>query len=566
MAEVRVDPETGRNQIKVGDKWLYGTAGKSLDQVKNNPTSAPRASQSVMDIRNATRPDEYGGAVSSPIGDAYNRMSDDQRKEFQLADSAGQEAIARRLAQESGVDLGGGGITQQPSQSNSQNDMLQQILDNMRGMSDSYYESQKGMLDASKSAALADLKKSYDDAVARGEMSVREAEDAFAQQAEAINQDAYRNAENRNVVGQQRGIGNSQQFLGMQATDQARSGQLNNQNRSIRDTRIADIKTRINSLTTQKDLDINRVNEQYNANLSSARANADMAYQQQAGQLMMGDYQSQQQLQNQLQLMGQQQQYNLQNMGVGHNYDMAKMDKQNDFAFAMQDRQFANQLESMAQQFGYNSQQMIQEYALRGDQMDKGHKQDLEKMAQANGYDMQKMATQYNNQVKMFEKQVAQSEKDMQKAIEQEQKRYELERDRALAQFNPNTDEYRIAQSQMEQANRQRQQEIMNEFRTNAYMNTILNNPYLSQGLTGNLQEPTPSGFGNFNQTEVDDYNSTLDAIRRYNSLFNEPGWENMQIPVGQNFVPPSNARGSVDIYNDKTGNPLSDWLLNMFK
>lgn len=572
-AQTRVDPDTGRNQIKLpnSDKWLFGGA------LEKTESTSGRVSQEMMDIRNATRPDEHGGAISSPIGDAYLRMTDEQKREFQLADAAGQEAIARRLAQESGVNLGGGNVGSGMGGQSQQNDLLQQILDNMRGMSDSYYESQKGILDASRSAAIADLKKAYDDAVASGEMSVREAEDAFAQQVEMINQDAYRNAENRNVVGQQRGIGNSQQFLGMQATDQARTSQLSNQNRSIRDTRIADIKTRINSLTTQRDLDINRVNEQYNANLSSARASADLAYQQQAGNLMMGDYQAQQQFQQQLALMSQQNQYNRENMGLGHQYDLDKMglgqqfdldkmDKQNDYNVAMQDQNFQNDLQKMATQNGYNVANMIQEYALRGEQMDKGHKQDLEKMAKAHGYDMSKIAQQYNNQVSLFNKQVAQAEKEAEKAIQLEQQRYERDMERALSQYTPGTSEYKIAQSQLEAQNRQRQQEIMEEFRTNAYMNSIFNNPYLSQGLTGNLKEPTPNGFGNFNPKEVDNYNSVLDAIRRYNSVYNEPGWEGMQIPVGGNFVPPTDARGSVDIYNDKTGNPLSNWLLNLLK
>ena len=218
--------------------------------------------------------------------------------------------------------------TQPIQNNNSMND----IMNALAIMSGAYMQQQQAMLEATRQNQLANLQKAYSDAVAQGKMSIRDAEDQYVQQLNAINQAAYQDAERTKLYGQNMGLSNSQQMVGLMQADNARKNSLLNQNMTIRDKRINDIRDRINAITAQRDLDIANVNAQYDAGLQQAMATAMMNMGNNAFGLLQNDYLANREHQRALELS------NIE-------YERAKemMDKEQRFA-----------LEKMEKEYGYS--------------------------------------------------------------------------------------------------------------------------------------------------------------------------------------------------------------------
>lgn len=178
-------------------------------------------------------------------------------------------------------------FSQSQPQSNTSMDNMMNMLGMMSG---AYVQQQQGMLEAARQNQFTNLQKAYSDAVAQGRMSVRDAEQQFNEQSQSINQSAYQDAERTKLYGQDMGISNSQQMVGLMQGDDARKNSLINQNMTMRDKRINDIKDRVNAITTQRDLDVANVNAQYDAGMQQAMGTAMSNMTNNMFNVMQGDY------------------------------------------------------------------------------------------------------------------------------------------------------------------------------------------------------------------------------------------------------------------------------------
>lgn len=251
---------------------------------------------------------------------------------------------------------------------------MQTFDDTLKRQADAQYAQQQAMLGQARDAQIAELQKAYANAIEQGQISVRQAQADFAQQAEMINQQAYQDAQGTNLTAESRGIGNSQQLLGLMAGDNSRKNGLINQNMTTRDRRIADISDRIKNITTQSNLDMANANATYNYGLASAKGQIDANRYNKLFDVQHEDYTANRDNQFDLNKMNIQQRYVLDQMAKQQGYDLAKMDKQQ-----------VQQLAQMAKAQGY----------------------DLEKMKQGNYYDMLLQNDAQAHDVGMFNRQSA---------------------------------------------------------------------------------------------------------------------------------------------------------------
>lgn len=212
----------------------------------------------------------------------------------------------------------------------SMNDMM-----NMLGaMSGAYVQQQQGMLESTRQNQLANLQKAYSDAVSQGRMSIRDAEEQYTQQADSINQTAYQDAERTKLYGQNMGLSNSQQMAGLMQGDNARKNSLINQNITVRDKRINDIRDRINSITTQRDLDVTNVNAQYDAGLQQATGTAMMNMGNNAFGLMQNDYTANREHQRALELSDIEYERAKEKMNEEQRFALERIEKEHGYAVA----------------------------------------------------------------------------------------------------------------------------------------------------------------------------------------------------------------------------------------
>lgn len=300
---------------------------------------------------------------------------------------------------------------------------------NAQGIYDNSLASQKAFIDASVANQINSLKKAYADAVAQGEISQNEAEKQFQSNVQEIQDSAYLDAQATNIAAEARGIGNSQQMLGMMAGDNARKNRNMQSARSDRDSRLNDIQSRLDAITLQKDLDV-----------TNAQTQGDLQYQQAMtglqSQLMNNNMMLDQTAYNQIadieKMAGQQgfqasmahqnQLWNKENMNMSHLYDMEKMGTNQMYTqdnmmmnhqFGLENMGWQQQYtqDNMALQQGYTQDNMAlnQGYTKENMAIQQGYTQDnmalsqrytLENMAKQHGYDLSKMSVQqkYNLQ------------------------------------------------------------------------------------------------------------------------------------------------------------------------
>lgn len=209
---------------------------------------------------------------------------------------------------------------------------------------------------------ISELQKMLNDAVYSGQMSVKEAERQFEEQVKAINAQAYQDQEVTRHNAQTMGIQNSQQMLGMMASDQARTQSLKSNAMSERDMKIYEINNRIQALKSATAIDIANINANYNNAVTQAQGQimADMYNQQYNTRL--NEYNRLQNAQLGLDQIGLSQRYAQDNMALEQAYALERMDAQQ-----------RHTLEQFAVQHGY----------------------DLEKMSVQQKYTLAQMATQY---------------------------------------------------------------------------------------------------------------------------------------------------------------------------
>lgn len=288
----------------------------------------------------------------------------------------------------------------------SMEDALAEYKEFLKQQTDSSYDSQKAMLDTQKAQRLADLKKALDRAIADGELSTEEANKQFAENVDAINEDAYMNAQATDLSGAQRGIGNSQQLLAMQQGDQRHQAGLTNDSRTARDDRISSIRQKITQITNENALDVSVANESHSNALLSARAQADAQYASGMSQMNMEQYKQALQMKNQLTMqeqafldemakMEKQQGYTKDNMKLGQQYELDKM-KQGQ-QYTQDNMKLGQQYEQanmkLGQMFEQDNMQLSQKYTQSN--MNLQQKLDLSKMSTQQSYALQSLAKQY---------------------------------------------------------------------------------------------------------------------------------------------------------------------------
>lgn len=147
-----------------------------------------------------------------------------------------------------------------------------------RKNADSMYASAEAGYAKTRDQALLDVTKAYNDAIAQGKLSETEAMDAYNNAVKQINESAYRDSQLTNAMAYDRGIGNSQQMLGLMAGDNARANNMRTDVLTERDKRINTLKDRIASLTKEKDLDTAQINKDYNYDITQAKSESDRYY------------------------------------------------------------------------------------------------------------------------------------------------------------------------------------------------------------------------------------------------------------------------------------------------
>lgn len=437
-----------------------------------------------------------------------------------------------------------------------------QMIGNMKTMYDASFANAKSGLDANKSNQLAELQKAYADAVTNGELTVREAEEAFNAQKSELDAAAYQASQQRGVLGAQRGIGNSQQLAGMQATDQANFDKLKNSATTARNTQVNEIRQRINALTTQKDLDLAKVNESYNAALSGARSQADLQYNAAVNNLNAGDYAADRAFSEQMaQLNSAQQaqmaQLNMQNVNAGAQAILqSKLNAQAQQAgfknqVEMQQMAHGQALEILAKQAGYQSAQdavrhgydmekltSTQEFAKLMADITQGYTQS--NMGLQYGYDIGKINQQgaIQGSLQSAAQKNAESLWDKQQAAKDNDYYKSLSREAVSLGLSPMANEYAVRQAQQKQASSVKKQDAIDKMTTEYDMKNVFGNPILPQALAeqnaGKLKNPVPSTipgqimldiYDAFNPfysltDETSAYNSKLNAIDQFNKLY----------------------------------------------
>lgn len=322
------------------------------------------------------------------------------------------------------------------------NQATESYYGNVTDQRDSFIDNQTAQADTAYAENTTELQKAYDRAIQEGTMDKEEARKQFDQGVEAINQQAYQQQQVNNLTGQQRGIQNSQQMIGLQQGNQRNQLNQTNESRNARDDRIADIRNRLATITNEHDLNLAFAGREHNNTLRSIDAqgrqmyaegmqNIDMARFQGAQQLHGQMMSNKQQNQYAIQQMDRQQQHNLQTLEAKHGYTMEQLDQQNIYT-----------LGQMKVQHGYSMEQ--QQAAFQ---------QDLAKMARQAGYNSNLETQRHNNTIKQIGAQAS-------AGIEQEKKQYERERSRMTAQFTPGTPEYNIRNNQLKEASEQRMTQI----------------------------------------------------------------------------------------------------------
>ena len=242
------------------------------------------------------------------------------------------------------------------SQSNWQSPAQQQQMSQMQSMlqnlSGQYYQGQMAQLSSARDSQLKELQSAYADAISEGKGSIRDANSSYESQKGEIQQQAYLDAEQTALYGNDMGIQNSQQMAGLMAGDNARKNTMLNSNMTERDKRIAEINDRLDSIKTKRDLDIANVNSQYDSGLLQARSQAGQMYSNNLFGLYQDDYAANRNQQNALQQMdyqnklaieqmGKQQEFNLQTLAKTFDYDLQKMQVQYGYSSSLQAQQAA---------------------------------------------------------------------------------------------------------------------------------------------------------------------------------------------------------------------------------
>lgn len=220
-----------------------------------------------------------------------------------------------------------------------------QITDAINQGANASYASQQAIIDQQRDDTIANLQSQYDDAVANGEISVRDAENQFKKQSEEINKQHYLNTQATAISAQDMGLANSMQFQGLQRGDLARRDTAVNGAMSERDIKINDIKTRLKQLEQQKNRDITMANNQHGYALAGAKGQSDMQKAQQLSEFYQQNYFMDKEQANQLAMtqLGFAHDEKMQNAGFAHDKEMSNQEFQQQIQMRMKEAEIEKQ-------------------------------------------------------------------------------------------------------------------------------------------------------------------------------------------------------------------------------
>lgn len=434
--------------------------------------------QQVMPTNTKKKNTDMNGGLSASVGSGAGMkqqvMPTSNTKKANatpVKNTAKQDALTRYLSTQSSKSNSLVQTTDTDAITAKGDARLEDLKGNNQDLYDSQLGQQKATIDQNTQNNINALQKAYADAVMNGELSQQEAEAQLAENMKVIQQKAYQDSQATNLNAESRGIGNSQQMMGMQASDNARTNTNITTARTERDKRINEIKTRLNSITTQKDLDVANAQNQGNMQYQQAmfglqselmRNNSALDQQGYASMMDMEKMKAGQQfdigMANQNQAwtqdnMGLQQQYTKDNMATEQQYNQQNMETQQGY-----------NIQNMGIQQGYNLQSMAKQYGYDVSKMSIQQKNDLAKMAKQQEYDVSNINQQFKNNVSLSNleyshnmnmsnqefnqaKQLATHNSQLQ--VQQAQQEYMQARGWEQNKYQKGTPEYNIAQGQM---------------------------------------------------------------------------------------------------------------------
>jgi hypothetical protein len=327
-----------------------------------------------------------------------------------------QKLAEKRMAEEQEMENMKGEEEAQQEESQADIDARMKAIEEfLKGSSDSFYENQEAMLDNQREQQITDLLKAYEDAIAQGEMSIDEAEEQLQANMSQINENAFNQEQLSRNMAQEMGIQNSQQSMGMRASDNQRTNEFKQDATSERDSRINTLKDRIANITKQKDLDVAQAKNDYSTGLRQAQAQADQMFNENMTNLKMEDLSAFRQNEYDISKMNTQQRMQMEQMAKAFGYDLEKMSQQQIYAM----EQFAKQhdydlekmnlgqefdLDKMKQQDEYNKENIDKQHEQDKEKMEIGKQYDLEKMKQQNAYELGQMNQQQKYQLEQMAK------------------------------------------------------------------------------------------------------------------------------------------------------------------
>ena len=391
-----------------------------------------------------------------------------------------------------------GGFNPQQSQ--------QEMMRFLQQSAQSQLQQQKAMLDAQLNQQLTMLEKAYNDAIADGKISVRDAQENFQREKAEIEKQAYLDSERTHLYGNEMGIQNSQQMIGLMQGDNARNNELKQTARLSKERRINDISDRLQRVKQNADLDTASLYNQHQAGLMSATGQINSQMYQNMFDMQRDDYMFNRNIQGQLDMANVQHQYGKDSQQFGHQLDLEKMANAYNLDLGKMKAQTRETLQLMETQHGYDI-----------DKMAIAFQQDLSKMAAQHGYSASLQSQAHRNSM-------AQQAQRASLRIAEEERQYQVALGRALAELTPGTPEYKITQDRMKRESDARKASIWEEAQATALVNS-----YDPSFDPKNTKQP------NYNQQ----FNNNLNAL----TYFGQPT-NNYTKPV--NLTPKSkNSTGS---------------------
>jgi hypothetical protein len=434
---------------------------------------------------------------------------------------------------------------------------------------------------SSRDQQISELQKSLNQSVLDGQLSVKQAETQFENQKKSIQQQAYNDTEVTGTTAQTMGIQNSQQMLGMMASDQARNQSLNNDNMSARDMKIYEIDNRLNAIRSAVGIDMASANAGYNNNVTMARSQVEANMYGQQFDMQLGEYNRIANLEGQFDQMGLQQQYTQSNMAIEQGYNKDNMATQQGYTVKNMATEQGYNKENMAiqQKYALDNMSVQQKYTLQ--QFAVQHNYDLKKMSVGQVYELAQMAKQngYNVGLQNDQQSFQGGQASLDRSHQATQNNLARGHDKTMANVSHNNalkQEDALYQRQLTREYNAYNTPGSTEFKTRtAQEKAGISSALIQQGMNmvsdakanhvSSLMESLPKLSGSPKQSEINAYNSRVKTVNsQMKSLVGADAFEYFKIPTYQSSGTSTGtstgtkATTKYETYLNKNSNPAS--------